>query len=250
MAPIPDEKETNSSNRTPNHNEDDVELEMPTHIIPPATDSSDDGNGDDDGADSDSEDLAHGGYMLLPQDEDDDGEEGGEVCSPPSVLEDMSLPPEPMTEVRGAGVDVTEAVAQGIVHPAFAANFPDNRIPVHLQIPTLPLTHKDDILWNQVTPSAQRLQLDSDQMDQVKSAMASFRLPPANIPDWAKDIPEDQWRQCLVTRLASSTGAVKKDRTLCSSHWSRAVSEVDEKGLAQSDQGSGSEAPVTSLNKT
>lgn len=31
--------------------------------------------------------------------------------------------------------------------------------------------------------------------------MSGFQLPPANIPDWAQNIPEDQWKQQLIARL-------------------------------------------------
>ena len=40
-------------------------------------------------------------------------------------------------------------------------------------------------------------------LSKVKSAMAGFQLPVANIPDWAQQIPEDQWKQRLVDKLSS-----------------------------------------------
>lgn len=39
--------------------------------------------------------------------------------------------------------------------------------------------------------------------------MAGFQLPVANIPDWAQQIPEDQWKQRLVDKL---TSPAKTDR--------------------------------------
>ncbi|KAK7104641.1 male-enhanced antigen 1-like isoform X2 [Littorina saxatilis] len=203
MAPIPDENRDNPADTDPNHAE---ELETPNHIIPPAHDSS----SDDDDFDSDTEGPAGDGYVLLPQGPEED-EEGGsgdvhhpQAWPPPSALD--GLPSEPMTEMRGAGVDLTEAIAQGNVHPAFVANFEDNKVP------EIPKTMKEDVLWNQspTTTGSQRLQLDSDHLSKVKSAMAGFQLPAANIPDWVKQVPEDQWKQRIVGKLTSPAGETNK----------------------------------------
>ena len=130
MAPIPDENKDNPADRA-----DSDELETPSHIIPPGHDTS----SDEEGFDSEGEGPVNDGYMLLPQDPEEEGGGGGDALQPQpfpplSALDGETLPPEPMTEVRGAGVDLSEAVAQGSVHPAFAANFPDNKVPVHLQV--------------------------------------------------------------------------------------------------------------------
>lgn len=139
MAPIPDERETNPSDQDPGRDEGSEELESPEHIIPHQIESSDDDDSETEGPES-------AGYQLLPQcpdDDDEDKEEDGSgdfesletqlASSIPSV-DELNLPPEPMTEVRGAGVDVSQAVAAGSVHPAFAAQYADNKIPVHLQV--------------------------------------------------------------------------------------------------------------------
>ena len=136
MGPVPEDQQDNpADNDHPNHSDTD-ELESPNHIIPPGDGSSTD---DDDAADidSDAEGPAGSGYMLLPQDPEEEGNGDGSFQAQPFSVPAMpegALPTEPMTEVRGAGVDLSQAVAEGNVHPQFAACFPDNKVPVHLQV--------------------------------------------------------------------------------------------------------------------
>lgn len=211
MGPVPEEHQNNPEDRDLPNDSDSEELEMPNHNIPPPIDTSSE---EDDDGDSDGEGPANDGYMLLPQDPEEEGVgDGGEeafqsqALPPLSALEVGALPSESMTEVRGAGVDVTQAVAEGNVHPAFAASFPDNKVPVHLQVPALPKAKKDDVLWNHAAPEADRLQLDSAHLSKVKSAMAGFQLPKANVPEWARHISEDEWKQHLIHKLTSPSVA-------------------------------------------
>lgn len=217
MGPVPKDNQTNPEDKDlPCHSDSD-ELETPNHVVPPADDSS-----TDEEADSDVEGPANDGYVLLPQDlEEEGGGDGDETVQsqpfpPLPTLDGDLLPAESMTEVRGTGVDVSQAVTEGNVHPAFAASFPDNKVPVHLQVPDLPKAKKDDILWNHPAPEMDRLQLDSAQLSKVKSAMAGFQLPRANIPDWARHIPEDEWKQQLVNRLASPVSGTTPGRVSAS----------------------------------
>lgn len=45
------------------------------------------------------------------------------------------------------------------------------------------------------------IDMDADKIDQVKSMMASFTLPTTAIPEWAKTISEDQWKEQLIGRI-------------------------------------------------
>ncbi|KAL8589706.1 hypothetical protein ACOMHN_027214 [Nucella lapillus] len=190
MGPVPKENQTNPEDKDRPCHSDSEDLETPNHVVPPAVDSS-----TDDDMDSDGEGPAGDGYTLLPQDEEVGGDGTGQPQAFPPQDSDL-LPAESMTEVRGEGIDVSQAVAEGNLHPAFAASFPDNKVP------DLPKVKKDDIVWNHPAPEPDRLQLDSAQLTKVKSAMVGFQLPKASIPDWAQHIPEDQWKQ-VVNRLTS-----------------------------------------------
>ncbi|XP_076767040.1 male-enhanced antigen 1 [Xylocopa sonorina] len=45
------------------------------------------------------------------------------------------------------------------------------------------------------------IDMDADKINQVKSMMASFTLPITAIPEWARAISEEQWKQQLIGRI-------------------------------------------------
>ncbi|CAK9810139.1 hypothetical protein ANTQUA_LOCUS6316 [Anthophora quadrimaculata] len=45
------------------------------------------------------------------------------------------------------------------------------------------------------------IDMDADKINQVKSMMASFTLPTTAIPEWAKAISEEQWKEQLIGRI-------------------------------------------------
>ncbi|OAD60111.1 hypothetical protein WN48_06577 [Eufriesea mexicana] len=45
------------------------------------------------------------------------------------------------------------------------------------------------------------IDMDADKINQVKSMMASFTLPISAIPEWAKAISEEQWKEQLIGRI-------------------------------------------------
>lgn len=45
------------------------------------------------------------------------------------------------------------------------------------------------------------IDMDADKINQVKSMMASFTLPVTAIPEWAKSISEEQWKEQLIGRI-------------------------------------------------
>lgn len=57
-------------------------------------------------------------------------------------------------------------------------------------------------VWNQPSTSSD-IQMDSDKINEVKKAMLNFTLPAGNIPEWAKHIPEDQWKDNLLHKISN-----------------------------------------------
>ena len=45
----------------------------------------------------------------------------------------------------------------------------------------------------------------SDEINLIKSVMRNIQLPSSAIPEWAKKIPEDKWKQPLVSALEQRT---------------------------------------------
>lgn len=55
-------------------------------------------------------------------------------------------------------------------------------------------------VWS-LTCERSNIDLDAEKIDQVKTAMASFKLPSTAIPEWANSILEDQWKEKLIDRI-------------------------------------------------
>lgn len=45
------------------------------------------------------------------------------------------------------------------------------------------------------------IDLDATKIKEVKSVMASIKLPETSIPQWANTISEDQWKEQLLVRI-------------------------------------------------
>lgn len=43
--------------------------------------------------------------------------------------------------------------------------------------------------------------LGQAQIQAIQAAMAGFELPSSHVPPWAKDVPEEEWKQCLYRKL-------------------------------------------------
>lgn len=68
-----------------------------------------------------------------------------------------------------------------------------------------PITSAESILikevWSSPSPSTVDIKMDSVKVDEVKQAMANVLLPASSIPEWANNIPEDEWKEHLYKRL-------------------------------------------------
>jgi len=47
--------------------------------------------------------------------------------------------------------------------------------------------------------------MTQEHAEQVKTAMAGFTLPPVNIPEWAKNITEDDWKKSFIESVTKTT---------------------------------------------
>lgn len=67
------------------------------------------------------------------------------------------------------------------------------------------ITRMEDTLVQEVwscTPP-QDIAMDSSKVDQVKQMMANVTLPASSIPEWARNVPEDAWKETLLSRIQS-----------------------------------------------
>lgn len=51
------------------------------------------------------------------------------------------------------------------------------------------------------TPCPAKIDLDADKINQVKTAMANFKLPTTAIPEWATSVTEEQWKHELIDKI-------------------------------------------------
>lgn len=59
------------------------------------------------------------------------------------------------------------------------------------------------LLWR--TPMSEedrRIPLPEEKAAEIKACLRNFQLPDANLPAWAKQIPEEVWKQRLLQRLS------------------------------------------------
>lgn len=66
-----------------------------------------------------------------------------------------------------------------------------------------PITRMEDTLVREVWSGAppQDIAMDSSKVDEVKQMMANVTLPPSSIPEWARNIPEEAWKETLLNRI-------------------------------------------------
>ncbi|KAL5279345.1 hypothetical protein ACFFRR_003747 [Megaselia abdita] len=56
-------------------------------------------------------------------------------------------------------------------------------------------------IWGQPRPKELEIPLDTNKTEQILTAMSTIKLPNAAIPNWAKDIPEESWKNDLLQRI-------------------------------------------------
>lgn len=49
------------------------------------------------------------------------------------------------------------------------------------------------------------IEMDSDKVRAVKDAMLNFTLPASSIPEWASNIPEQEWKDHMLEKIQAKT---------------------------------------------
>lgn len=78
---------------------------------------------------------------------------------------------------------------------------PDSNIPV---VSTFDHAFRTEVteLWSSTHSNRQtNIEMDSAKEELVRNAMANFSLPLSAIPPWAKHIPEEEWKQQLISQI-------------------------------------------------
>lgn len=56
-------------------------------------------------------------------------------------------------------------------------------------------------VWGQPRPKELEIILDTSKTEQILTAMSAIKLPVSAIPGWAKDVPEESWKNDLLQRI-------------------------------------------------
>ncbi|KAK3742230.1 hypothetical protein QZH41_009010 [Actinostola sp. cb2023] len=61
-------------------------------------------------------------------------------------------------------------------------------------------------------PSKEQTPMDNDQVRLIQNVMSNISLPTSSIPEWAKLVPEDRWKNSLLTSLENRTQTTTRSK--------------------------------------
>ncbi|KAL4238807.1 hypothetical protein ACF0H5_003514 [Mactra antiquata] len=205
MGPIPQPEE--ERDRPGHQNNGDIEdTEYPDVIINAASDSDDDDD-DDDVQDN------YVGYQALSQNIDEtntdtDSDESDDSPQFEQLEQNENL--ECTSEAQCPTSSSTIQVSEGILHQVRHPNYPNvDNLPGYMQVPDLPRPDRKELLWNQ--PRHPDQMLDTGNVDKIKSVMSGIQLPSTNIPDWARNLSDEQWQSQVVSKLVNSSTSLEQE---------------------------------------
>ncbi|OWF38393.1 male-enhanced antigen 1-like [Mizuhopecten yessoensis] len=167
-----------------------------------------------DNANSDSESEnedgdSYYGYQMLPQEpEEISGDTMGTSVTSTDDLSQSSQSSESSTEAGAEGQNTADCdkdksehlnkLDHSVLHQSTGGQETG-----YMKLPDLPKPESKDLLWNKQRTSP--IQMESGQAEKVKTAMSNILLPTPNIPDWAKNISEEDWHIKLLSLRKNNT---------------------------------------------
>jgi hypothetical protein len=67
-------------------------------------------------------------------------------------------------------------------------------------LPTLNLL-ETDVFKNRQSLECEDISIDDNKSREITNLMSDFKIPEQNVPQWAKEIPEDLWKRNLISTL-------------------------------------------------
>ncbi|XP_068251171.1 male-enhanced antigen 1 isoform X2 [Palaemon carinicauda] len=190
MSPVPEPMQGGRGNPG---NGDDEGITPPTGLTmgPPLSSS-------DEETDQIDSDPNMSGYQPLPQDLDDDQDESAIDYSSLSGL---------MAALNTHGPNVIEAEAEEENENYNVEVNGDSTQQVgdasSQSVEYVEQSRQEESaeragIWN--SPQEDRLTLDGNKVEEIKSVMASFTLPQSAIPPWAQNISDEDWKNQIAGR--------------------------------------------------
>uniref|UniRef100_A0AAG5CW53 Male-enhanced antigen 1 n=1 Tax=Anopheles atroparvus TaxID=41427 RepID=A0AAG5CW53_ANOAO len=56
-------------------------------------------------------------------------------------------------------------------------------------------------VWNAPRPNELNIDIDSTKAAEIVNVMAGIKLPTTAVPDWARGVPEEEWKENLLQRI-------------------------------------------------
>ncbi|XP_050078576.1 male-enhanced antigen 1 [Anopheles maculipalpis] len=56
-------------------------------------------------------------------------------------------------------------------------------------------------VWNAPRPNELNIELDSSKAAEIVNVMAGIKLPTTAVPEWARGVPEEEWKENLLQRI-------------------------------------------------
>ncbi|XP_013383319.1 male-enhanced antigen 1 [Lingula anatina] len=184
MPPVPENKENK-------HPDSLGAVETPQFIVMQSS------------SDSEDEQEEFGGYQLLSQDPD------GPLNSPNFQTGSDEDAEEESQDGVGGTSDAIDAVIMEQVESDDFTQLAAQSHPYQSDLDTGWANFNDEEnVWSQ--PRETQFTMDKEHVDQIKNAMSTFSLPSTSQPDWAKKIPEEEWKAKLVAKLQNKTFDTQK----------------------------------------
>ncbi|XP_064082287.1 uncharacterized protein LOC135198541 [Macrobrachium nipponense] len=196
MSPVPEPMQGGRGNPG---NGDEEGITPPTGLTmgPPLSSS------DEETDQVDSEDPNFSGYLPLPQDFDDDHDESAIDYNSLSGL---------MAALNTHGPNVIEDEAEENDNYNVEGNGESTQQVSGMSSQTVEYVEQNlrqsrqeesaeqASIWN--SPQEDRLTLDGNKVEEIKSVMASFTLPQSAIPPWAQNISDEDWKNQIAGILS------------------------------------------------
>ncbi|XP_060068430.1 male-enhanced antigen 1-like [Ylistrum balloti] len=201
MSPQPEPDGETDKGPPSDEDEEGVEnIPTPQFVIDNANSESESESEDGDG---------YYGYQMLPQEPDDvSGDTTGTSVMNTDEHSQSSQNSESLTEAGAEGpisadCDKDKAEPLNKLDHFMLHQNAGGQATGYMKLPDLPKPESKELLWNKQRTS--NIQMEPGHAEKVKAAMTTIHLPAPNIPDWAKNISEEDWHNKLLSLQKSNT---------------------------------------------
>ncbi|XP_066140968.1 male-enhanced antigen 1 isoform X2 [Euwallacea fornicatus] len=96
-----------------------------------------------------------------------------------------------------------------MVTPSDTNGSHDESLPISTVQPFIMSTLVDEV-WSKPGPKEVDIEMGDKKVDLVKQVMSTIQLPSDTFPDWARNIPEEEWKNYLLQKLLNVKHASNK----------------------------------------